>query len=485
VRLGSTTISEAVMANYFPCPNPACTYQFDADQLPAAAMVTCPLCRTRFPYRAATGHSKASKSLPFEPEDSAADDRGRESPRQRSSTNRLVNPRYVPKSNKTQTAIMLVGFTAVVAAVLTIILFTMKKNPFKGDSEPDEFLTNERLNYKFLKLDLKNTWTDDKKAVALMTKGLNGFEGTISRRNDSDARIAVLAKDFESKKPRPNELRLALLDMLRRGFTQLDPPVPFDFSIAGETAAAVQFQGEYDGTPMTGEGFAFDHEGIGYIILYFAPNDVWDAAKSELESLRKSFAFVGPRKKGKEIESPVEHHFVESGNYEVEDRDNAWERAIVQSEDGPQPKSGAFVIGKLADKDKNATMAFRLKKSKYRPVPQTLVIVTDQANDSLEAARLYWLKKVEADDGRGGEAKITLEPMKKSPSGTELPRSDAQVGIYQLTNSDQPRDKQFCAISAMNIGDKLVFAVSWCRDLDSEYLEPIMLNFVASLHERK
>ena len=41
------------MANLFPCPNSACTYQFDADQLPAAAMVTCPICRTRFPYRAA------------------------------------------------------------------------------------------------------------------------------------------------------------------------------------------------------------------------------------------------------------------------------------------------------------------------------------------------------------------------------------------------------------------------------------------------
>ena len=36
----------------FPCPNPACGYVFDTVQLPAAAMVTCPLCRTRFPYRA-------------------------------------------------------------------------------------------------------------------------------------------------------------------------------------------------------------------------------------------------------------------------------------------------------------------------------------------------------------------------------------------------------------------------------------------------
>ena len=40
------------MPTYFPCPNAQCSYQFDADILPPAAMVTCPLCRTRFPYRA-------------------------------------------------------------------------------------------------------------------------------------------------------------------------------------------------------------------------------------------------------------------------------------------------------------------------------------------------------------------------------------------------------------------------------------------------
>src|SRR5947209_14717661 len=41
------------MATPFPCPNPACTYRFDPAQLPPAAMVTCLLCHTRFPYRAA------------------------------------------------------------------------------------------------------------------------------------------------------------------------------------------------------------------------------------------------------------------------------------------------------------------------------------------------------------------------------------------------------------------------------------------------
>jgi len=51
------------MANFFPCPNPACTYQFDADQLPAAAMVTCPICRTRFPYRAAAPAPAPSAAL--------------------------------------------------------------------------------------------------------------------------------------------------------------------------------------------------------------------------------------------------------------------------------------------------------------------------------------------------------------------------------------------------------------------------------------
>lgn len=40
------------MSTFFSCPNPACSYQFDASQLPPAAIVTCPLCGMRFTYQA-------------------------------------------------------------------------------------------------------------------------------------------------------------------------------------------------------------------------------------------------------------------------------------------------------------------------------------------------------------------------------------------------------------------------------------------------
>src|SRR3990167_3433911 len=100
------------MPNFFPCPNPACTYQFDADQLPAAAMVTCPICRTRFPYRAVAPAPTAADESPSNP--GGDNPFGSAPPVERSTrTNRLVTLRNLPKSSKSKTALMALGAAVV------------------------------------------------------------------------------------------------------------------------------------------------------------------------------------------------------------------------------------------------------------------------------------------------------------------------------------------------------------------------------------
>jgi hypothetical protein len=477
-----TPFPEADMSNFFPCPNSECTYQFDADQLPTAAMVTCPLCHTRFPYRAAaTRRSESDRGDEgFGRADRDDDDAG--TPR-KPRVNRLVNPRFVPKSNKTQAILMMVGLGVVVVVVLVVIIMAGKNNPYQSKRSASDTTTNDELNYIFRNWD--KSWVEDSGSMGKMK--VDGYSGFVRGKLDSDgkldARILLFAKDFKKSSPRPNELRTAMNNILSKGFRSLDPPVVVPDTFAGQPAIAINFGGENDGKAITGEGFAFDYRGIGYIILDWSQNESWNAVKPEIDEYVKSFQFAGTRDKWNDTGASVEKYFVDGGNYQLEDVDAIWERGIVEPDDKAPRKKNAYIIPDIKDKDPKATMAF-LMKSKKSNRPQTIVIELEQADDPLETVRAYWLRKLEAEDGRMGEVKITLDK-DKLPAGFQMPKSEASVGVFKSTISIDNKDKKFFAISALNIGDKLVGAVSWCPDKEADGVGPMMLNFVASLRERK
>jgi len=125
------------MANYFPLPESACTYQFDADQLPAAAMVTCPIAarasptarqrpppRRRFRSKRRKVHGEAQATAATAPQSA---------PRER--VNRLVNPRDIPRGNKTQTTLMILGFAMAGITLVAIVVISMKKGFFGSGND--------------------------------------------------------------------------------------------------------------------------------------------------------------------------------------------------------------------------------------------------------------------------------------------------------------------------------------------------------------
>jgi len=434
-------------------------------------MVTCPLCRTRFPYRASARASSASTT--------AVDDDnpfggGEPSAAPKQPTNRLVNPRYVPKSNKTQTIMMIVGFAAVSITVLVILLSSLKNNPFGSNREASETFTSDEYNYKFRKFDPK-AWQDDKKLQTRMK--ISGFTW---RRSSPDAWFGLHAKDYVKADPPPNEMRTQMMEMIRRGLTTVDSTEPIKQTIGGKEAEGVRFQGEYDNSPVTGEAFAFHNKGIGYVIIYLATNDGWDTAKPELDEFAKSFEFATARDKWQEKQDAYEKHFLESGNFQMDDRDGSWQRGIVPDE-GVTPKKKDYVILDLKDKDPKAVMAFRLKTTKgLTTMPEVVVVVLDQADDPVEAARTYWLKKKQADETT---AKLALDEIEKYD--TPIPPSAATIKVFNLTNNEDSKSKMFYAISALNIDGKLVAAIGWCREKESEKVEGKLLNLLATLRERK
>ena len=180
------------MPSYFPCPNAQCSYQFDADILPPAAMVTCPLCRTRFPYR-------ANRPVP-----AAAGPAG-EPAEERPAGPRVVSLRDVPKSNVWTTVIAVGAFCLVLIVVL--VGLNMRGRP--NVSATTE-ATDERLNLKVQPFPAG--WEEDAAVRKPMDANVLG-----RKRSNPDGFVAVVAKDWVDVQPRAGELEELMRSRLRQG----------------------------------------------------------------------------------------------------------------------------------------------------------------------------------------------------------------------------------------------------------------------------
>lgn len=474
------------MANHFPCPNPACTYQFDADQLPAAAMVTCPICRTRFPYRAAApvAQQKPQENAPSgeEPWDSQPSSA---SAPPREKTNRLVHMRPMPKSSKTQTALLLLGFTLVVLTVLLIIAFSMKKKWFSEEDSGENYV-DQNFNFRFKKPFGK--WKEDK-----IMQGPSGMNGFLYKASEPDAWMGIRCVMYDEGKrgPRPRELDAELLTTLNKNFVGVQKN-SIKATISKQAVDGFEFSARMKEKDIEvwGEIYKFQYKGIGYIMANWAQQDKWDAVKPEFVALRDIFEFASIRDNWKEMSVAVTQYFPEGGDYQVEDSDGTWERAIPEPKEGDEkkaaPKRGSYVRN-ATDEDEKATMLFRcvhpeyVKKVKERIYPADMMVLVLETGDTVEDVKKYVHDQMKARENRD----FTFDAYQKQPSGVSIPKSEAAIGTFKVTDPLDKTRKKYYAIAVMKIGGKTVAAVGWCKEDTCEFMEPYILNFISSLKPRK
>ncbi len=472
------------MANFFPCPNPACTYQFDADQLPAAAMVTCPICRTRFPYRAAAPapvpQQEAAEEGDFEGSAPAAQSPARERP------NRLVNAHYVPKSNKSQTALILTGFTLAVAAVLAVIMVSMKSHRWFDNSGPGaDRYTQEEFNFRFSTFD-REKWRED--ADRRGSFGLNGFcQRQRDSDGDADAWIGLRCIKFGNngdRGPYEGELDKEMKGVLAKFTGHQEDPLTV--TIAGQQVNGLKFTGNMGETTVWGEIHAFHNKGIGYVFVIWASAEKWSAgAKDELTKYRDTFSFANLRDKTTLQSGQSKFYFVEGGEYQLEDTFDLWQRGFPDA----NGDKGAFPRDPR-DEDDNATMVFRclhpddrnkLKISDRRYPANAYVMVLQKVNDNLDDVKKYVFDMLKIKKGDG----IALEAYQKLPFEFTMPASAATVGSYKLTHSADRDFKYFYVIAVKKVNGQTVAVVGWCKESLADVMGPYILRFAASLKDRQ
>lgn len=449
------------MPNYFPCPNSQCNYQFDADILPAAAMVTCPLCRTKFPYRAnrpvptPAGAGDAPLDAPPPP------------------NQRVVNLREAPQSSVLPTILWVGGFCIVLA--LLIIGLTMR-----GRTLTDP--TPEAIDSKFnIKVEpFPQPWDSDVNAQKPVNGNILG-----RKRSGPEAWAAVAAQDWVDRQPRQGELDELMRGRLKAGFATLEIEPLDGETWAGHQALAVRFTGNLDDVQMRGEAYAISYKGIGYVYFAWAPEPNWQEVRTEAAGLREKIKPAGYREKWVEKRANSVTH--DGGSYQVEDTDGAWVRAKPEDEWRKEDKL-KYPIDNVKDIDPAATMAFiaqyRIREQgdskRHAAEAKALVVELPGGGDPLEAAKSHVIERIKRDFA-GNPPAISLEAMNRSPSGISLPSGGAATGRFLFKNPLDRQEKVMYIISAISVGGKTIAVETHCQEKDGSYVEEWMLHLASSL----
>ena len=456
------------MPTYFPCPNAQCSYQFDADILPPAAMVTCPLCRTRFPYR-------ANRPVP-----AAAGPGGEPADEPRPTGPRVVNLREVPKSNVWSTVIAVGAFCVVL--IVVVIGLNMRGRTPVGPGGND---TSAALN---LKVDpFPAGWEEDGAVRKPVDANVLG-----RKRSNPDGFVAVVAKDWGEVQPRASELDELMRTHLRSGFKTLEVQPVEGETWAGQPAQAVRFTGSLDDEQVRGEAYAMGYKGIGYVFYAWAAEADWAGLRDELVGLREKVRPAGFREKWVPKKANTVTYPAEDGTYQVEDTDGAWLKGKPADQWGPKEKKYVLDPDDLKGLDPKAVMAFRAEyqikdrgDAKRRAAQaEALVVELDKGGDPLEAAKAHVIERIKRDYAAGMVPDIKLEPMTRAPSGTPLPTGGPAVARLLFKDPFDRDNKVEWVISAIRVGNKTVAVEAHTPERFASYVDEWMVHFAGSLKTR-
>jgi hypothetical protein len=455
------------MPTYFPCPNAQCSYQFDADILPPAAMVTCPLCRTRFPYRA--NRPVAAGAAGGEPADEV-----------RPAGPRVVNLRDVPKSNVWITVISVGAFCVV---LIGIIIGLNSRGGNLGSSPTDA--ADERLNLKVEPFPAG--WEEDANVRKPMDANVLG-----RRRSNPDGYVAVVARDWGDVQPRTSELDELMRGRLRQGVSTLEVQPIEGETWAGQPALAVRFTGSVNDEQVRGEAYVMGYKGVGYAFFAWAGESNWAGLRDELVALREKVRPAGFREKWTPKRANTVMYPSDDGSYQVEDVDGAWLKGKPDDQWGPKEAKYVVEPDDLKGLDPKAVMAFRAEyqirergDAKRQPAQAYAVVVElDKGGDPLDMAKAHVVERIKKDYATDKVPEVELKPMTRSPSGVPLPTGGPAIARLLFVDKLDKDNQVMWVISAIRVGGKTVAVESHVPEKHASHVDEWMVHFAGSLKAR-
>ncbi len=484
----------------FPCPNASCTYQFDHQLLPPAAIVTCPLCMHRFTYRveqffpelaanqgiqdasSAKSTGKVDQELSFDvllanPEES-----------DQPVMDRVVR-RGIQKPEKSYLTYVMVGFFGVALLLMIVLLLRNSKTSYFGGAP----INNKYPVFNFL-FDLKTREWESDDSIRGKEGGVNVNTFSLKNKNQ-DAWTAMYAEDFSTRNPRPQELQYRVMERLRGYFRGLETQEIPDITWAGQKAKAMQFSGSVDGKAMRGTVYQMIFKGIGYIFFEWASEDLYAGMSTEFAKVRESFSLGNYRDDWKEKQSNRLVFSPADAAYQVIDEDGVWIAAVIGVEN-PNPGRKKQLYTDPKEEDKRATMIFEGENPRPKTKTQRgilaktahgIVVELSESGDPIKAAKNFAIsrfKKLYSAGMEKGEVTISLEEVEKSPSETALPSEGTPIARFLVKNSIDKSQRNYVVVSALPVDNKIVVLMLDCTWADAEVMEPFMIHFAETLQRK-
>ncbi len=466
------------MSTALKCPNSSCPYLFDPSRVPVGVVLTCPRCGMRFTLGqpAPVAPAVAPAPQPPTPANAAGFDGlsppaielgpdGR-SPRRSFSA--------AGESSPLQTGIIAFICFVMLAGVGVMIYFRITQKPNQVSGETGNQLHAHNL---FFEAPASPWALDDDTRAKLGPPMILAF-----KRTEPDAFMAIGAKDFESREPRPSELRSAIDRLMERNFEDITRTNIADATFLGKPAAsAFSFRATLKDTRVAGLVFATSYKGIGYWSICWAGEREAEEQSATFEAIREKLKLDKSRENWTPKDHPVRTFGGHALSYQVLDGEDIWKEPDAKD----RPATGEDPQGDLL-------LAARVKQKGadfFEEATLVTVLLDPDGSDPLAQARKY-VETRRADEVKAADEKFVAKFIERSGAPEGDPPSNpvdtpAPVVRLQMTVQGASSSSKLLVISAIKIGDRVVVVHAYCAWTDKEMFEAKLMQIAGSLRESR
>ncbi|MFO0800774.1 MAG: hypothetical protein U0804_25185 [Gemmataceae bacterium] len=448
------------------CPNPSCPYLFDPTQVPPGALLTCPRCGMRFTLGPPPPGAYPPAYPPPQPPPSAP-------PQPEPAPQPATRPaaRAVPSSpvSTGNTLLLVVVGVAMLMGVALMVYFRI--NPLRtggATASPGE------MRERNLTFDPPGApWVqDDDVRVKLGAPFFLAY-----RRENPEAFMAFAARDYDTRNPRPSELRDGLLRPLNTLFDELTTNKVENGKWLGEPAVGFEFRGlgKKSGQTWVGESHAVAAKGFAYWSICWTAEGDSAAAFPEFDGVRGRFKLLTARDKWTPKEGTTRPFGGHKYDFQVLDGEGIWSEP-------PDAKAEEF--------DPAGNLYLRAKeKRKGRDFPleaELLVLVLPPAGDDPLAQGVKHVQEARrAEVEKTPGVKLVFTPRTGDVEGDPANPIDetAPVARFEEKAVGARGANRLRVVAARRMGEKVVVVTAWCAWEDRLVFEDRLKQIAGSLRE--
>lgn len=295
------------------------------------------------------------------------------------------------------------------------------------------------------------------------------------KRTSPEAYLAIGAKDFKDRNPRPSELRAGLDDPLNRlfqGDTIKKRPMDAPGSWLGQPAPLafdLRAQKIVDGSSIQGICYALHAKGIAYWLIAWAGETEYGSVAEDFDAIRSRFRLLALRDQWNESAPTVTSFTGRAIEYRLQDGEGIW----TEQKDAEQqlPPADLHLVGRV-----------KRRGADFSPEAELWVYILDAGGeDPLKQALAFVEDAREADlAGRAAEFRLLKDEPEGDPVYDTVATPTPVMRVECLVSASREQNR-LIVVSAIKQGNKVVVVRAQCELIHRDVFETKLIQIAGSL----